>query len=86
MNIYNFLKNVFQDLKLEYKNNPAFSAVILILIAVPLALILNSFFIVLLVLITLLNIQKSNFIFQKALVFPILLFVLMLLSLAWTID
>ena len=86
MNIYNFLKSVFHDIKIENKNNLAFLVVILVLISIPLPLIVNSFFIGLLVLITILNFQISNFTFQKNIALPIILFVLMLLSLLWTID
>ncbi len=85
-NIYNFSKTVFQDIKKENKNNPAFVFIILILISIPLVLILNSVFIGLLILTTIIYFRKSNFSLQIKLLFPIFLYLLMLLTVFWTID
>ena len=85
-NIYNFSKNVFQDIKQENKNNPTFGFIILTLLTIPLAMILNSFSVGLLILFTVIYFKKSNFKFDKNLVLPIILYFLMLLSIFWTVD
>ena len=85
-NIYNFSKNVFQDIKQEYKNNPSIIFIILIMLTIPLAIILSSISIGILVIFTIIYFKKSNFKFDKNLVLPIILYLLMLLSLFWTVD
>ena len=86
MNIYNFSKNVFQDIKLENKNNPVFVFIILALLTIPLAMILSSISLGFLVVATAIYFKKSNFKFDNNLVLPIILYFLMLLSITWTVD
>ncbi|MBC7640943.1 MAG: oligosaccharide repeat unit polymerase, partial [Flavobacterium sp.] len=85
-NIYNFSKNVFLDIKQENRNNPVFIFVILILITIPLALILNSVLIGLMAIFTFFYFKKINFKIDKELFLGIILYLLMLLSMFWTID
>ena len=86
MNIYNFSKNVFQDIKLENKNNPVFVFIILALLTIPLAMILSSISLGFLIVATAIYFKKSNFKFDNNLVLPIILYFLMLLSITWTVD
>lgn len=83
---YNYLKNVFPDLKQESKKHPAFLFVILALLAIPLNYAFISIALALLVLVTLICAKKSNFKPDAALLLPVTLFGLMALSLVWTVD
>ena len=57
-----------------------------VLITLPLGYAYNSIAIVLFVLYSLLSAKKGNISFNKALLLPLLMFALMVLSLAWSID
>ena len=85
-NIYNSLKNVFQILKKENNSNIAFGLILIVLFTIPLSYALNSVATGMLLLITIFTFQKKNFTFQLNLIYPILLYVLMLLSFFWSID
>jgi hypothetical protein len=85
-NIFNFSKNVFQNLKQEYNNHPSLLFVLLALLCIPLGYAFNSLSLALLILITLINFKKADFSFNNYLIFPIVLYLLMLLSLTWSID
>ena len=85
-NIFNFSKNVFQNLKQEYNNHPSLLFVLLALLCIPLGYAFNSVSIGLLFIITLINYKKENINFDKCLIFPIALYLLMLLSFTWSID
>jgi len=85
-NIFNFSKNVFQNLKQEYNNHPSLLFVLLALLCIPLGYAFNSLSLALLILITLINYKKADFRFNNYLIFPIVLYLLMLLSLTWSID
>ena len=85
-NIYNSLKNVFQILKKENNSNIAFVLILIVLFTIPLSYALNSVATGMLLLITIFTFQKKNFTFQLNLIYPILLYVLMLLSFFWSID
>ncbi len=56
------------------------------MLTIPLAIILSSISIGILVIFTIIYFKKSNFKFDKNLVLPIILYLLMLLSLFWTVD
>ena len=86
VNIFNYLKSVFQILKSETKQNPLFLAVILILLTIPLGYAIGSIALGLLVFITLITINKANLSIDKNLIFPIFLYLLMVLSLLWSHD
>ena len=85
-NIFNFSKNVFQNLKQEYNNHPSLLFVLLALLCIPLGYAFNSVSIGLLFIITLINYKKENVSFDKYLILPIALYLLMLLSFTWSID
>lgn len=85
-NIFNFSKNVFQNLKQEYNNHPSLLFVLLALLCIPLGYAFNSLSLALLIIITLINFKKADFSFKNYLIFPIVLYLLMLLSLTWSID
>lgn len=85
-NIFNFSKNVFQNLKQEYNNHPSLLFVLFSLLCIPLGYAFNSVSLGLLIIITLINYKKENVSFNKYLIFPIALYLLMLLSFTWSID
>ena len=85
-NIFNFSKNVFQNLKQEYNNHASLLFVLLALLCIPLGYAFNSLSLALLIIITLINFKKADFSFKNYLIFPIVLYLLMLLSLTWSID
>ena len=85
-NIFNFSKSVFQNLKQEYNNHPSLLFVLLALLCIPLGYAFNSLSLALLIIITLINFKKADFSFKNYLIFPIVLYLLMLLSLTWSID
>ena len=85
-NIYAYLKNVWQNLQQENRKNPSLIFIILVLCCVPLGYALNSISIVLLLLVSLFCFKRINFKIKKNLLFPVLLFLLMGVSLIWTHD
>ena len=85
-NIFNFSKNAFQNLKQEYNNHPSLLFVLLALLCIPLGYAFNSLSLALLIIITLINFKKADFSFKNYLIFPIVLYLLMLLSSTWSID
>ena len=85
-NIYNFLKIAYHGVKQENKDNPTFIFVVLILLTIPLALIASSISLGLLLVTTVIYFKKSDFKLDKNLLLPVALYLLMLLSVFWTID
>ena len=85
-NIFNFSKNAYQNLKQEYNNHPSLLFVLLSLLCIPLGYAFNSISLVLLIIITIINFKKEHFQIEWVLIFPIVLYVLMLFSFAWSID
>lgn len=85
-NIYSYLKSASNELTLETKNNPAFLFVILALLTIPLSYAVNSIAVAILVLISIITFKKSHFKKDFFLFLPIALYLLMLLSLTWSID
>ena len=85
-NIFNFSKNAFQNLKQEYNSHPSLLFVLLALFCIPLGYAFNSISLALLIIIALINFKKENFHIERYLIFPIVLYVLMLFSFAWSID
>jgi O-antigen ligase len=84
VNISSFSKNIYQKLKQEYCN-PS-SMILVALLCIPLNYAFNTISLVLLTLITLITFKKDNLKFEINLILPILLYLLMLLSITWTID
>ncbi|UGS23637.1 O-antigen ligase family protein [Flavobacterium channae] len=84
--IYNFLKNVWNNLLNESKTNISFLPLILLMVTIPLPLGINNIFLVLFVLTAILNKNKRNLSFSWLYILPIVLFVWMGLSYFWSID
>jgi len=84
--IYSFLKNVFQDLKKENNENKSFVTIILLLLSIPLGYAVNSIALGIFFGVSLITLKKENFKIQKNLVLPFLLYLLMVLSLIWTLS
>ena len=85
-NISSFSKNLYQNLKSEYSNHPSLLLVLAALLCIPLSYAFNSIALVLLTLITIITFKKENLKGDITLIFPILLYLLMLFSITWTID
>ncbi len=85
-NIFNFSKNVFQNLKQENSNHSSILLILLALLCIPLGYAVNSIALGLLFADTLLCFKKENLNLDYKLFLPIALYILMALSLIWTID
>lgn len=85
-NTYNSLKNVWQELKNEHKNNPSFVFLLLTLVTIPLGYAVNNIALGLFVLSSFLYCKKENIKVNLVLLLPILLFLLMAISYFWSID
>lgn len=83
---YNFLRTVSQRLKQENNRHPTALFILLGLVCIPLSYAANSIALVLLGAATLYTFKKQNVRLDWALMLPVLLYVLMALSLFWTID
>jgi len=84
--IYNFLNNVWNDIKQENKNNFAFVFIILLLLSLPFKLAVTNTILSFFGAIIIWNYKKLKFHLPFSLLLPILLFVLMMCSFFWTID
>lgn len=80
------LKKCWFTINIESKQNPSFLLVILALLSVPLLYEINSICVGLLVVVTIISFNKNKLLFDKHLLLPIGLYLLMLLSVFWTID
>ena len=85
-NIYNSLKNLFQNLLRENKVNSAFIPTLLVLISIHLSTTINNIAIGIFVFSAFIYFKKTNFSFQLQLILPILLYGLMSLSFFWSIN
>ena len=86
VNIYNFSKNVIQNLIKENKSNSSFIPKLLVLFTIPLSFAINNISLGIFLLVAFITLKKINFKLQSALIFPILLYVLMVVSYFWSID
>lgn len=86
MIIYNFLNNVWKDIKQENQNNFAFVFVILLLLSLPFKLAVTNTILSIFGAVIIWNYKKLKFHLPFSLLLPILLFVLMMCSFLWTID
>jgi O-antigen ligase len=84
--IFNFLNNVWLNLKLENKENSSFIPFILLITTIPLSLGINNVCLILFALSVLVKFKSNSFKFQFSLVPPIALFLLFALSIVWSID
>jgi len=85
-NIYNSSKNVIQNLIKENKSNSSFIPILLVLSTIPLSLAINNISLGIFLLVSFITFKKENFQLQKEIVFPILLYFLMSISLFWSIN
>ena len=85
-NIFNFSKNAFQNLKQENSSHSTLLLIVLALLCIPLSYAFNSIALVFLFVVTLISLKKQNIKLDLNLILPIVLYVLMLLSITWTID
>ena len=86
MNIYDFSKNVIQNLTKENKSNSSFIPILLVLFTIPLSFAINNIALGIFLLVAFITFKKENFKLQSALILPILLYVLMVISYFWSID
>lgn len=84
--IYNFLKNVWENLLNESKSNLSFLPLVLLMVTIPLQLGISNVFLGLYIISVLINKHKSNFYFSLILILPIVLFIWMCCSYFWSID
>lgn len=85
-NTYNYLKSAVQKAKEELNNNTFAILLTLAIITIPLHYRYSNIAIILLMVFSLSRLKDKTFYFQKALIFPVLLYLLMVLSLMWSID
>jgi O-antigen ligase len=86
VNIYSFSRNVIQNLIKENKNNSSFIPILLVLSTIPLSFALNNISLGIFLLAAFFTLRKEKFRLDNALVFPVLLYVLMVISYFWSID
>jgi len=80
------LKNVFQDIKLQTRDNYLFLPLLLVLITIPMRYAYNSITTGIFIGISILAFNKRHFRVEKRLIVPIAFYLLMLTSLLWTTD
>ena len=85
-NIYNYLKNASHELTQESRKQPSLIFIILALLTIPLSYAINSVAVGLLILISILTFKRKHFQKDYLLFLPIALYVLMIISVAWSID
>jgi O-antigen ligase len=85
-NTYNYLKNAYLRIGFEIKQNPLLLLLVFVLLSLPFHYVVNSRAVGLFVILTLIKFKKSNFNYNIALVFPVLLYILMVFSLIWSRD
>ena len=84
--IFNFLSNVWLDIKQENKQHFSFIPFLLVLCTIPMAYGINNVFLAIFSLSVLIKYSSSTFRLQKWLLPAVALFLLMLLSYFWSID
>ncbi|MFT3794540.1 O-antigen ligase family protein [Flavobacterium sp.] len=82
----NYLKTVLLNLRQESKEHPTLLLIALSLLTIPLPYVCNSISVILLVGTTLITAKKRNVHLETRLLLPIGLFVLMMVSLLWSVD
>ena len=85
-NIFNFLSNVWLDIKQENKAHFSFIPFLLLLGTIPLSYGVNNIFLIVFAVSVLLRLSTTTFQFQKCYLPLVGLFVLMCLSYFWSID
>src|SRR5690606_5382189 len=85
-NIYNYSKHAFLELKQQTNRHPYLIFVLLLLLTIPLNYAVNSIALALFTIFTVITFRKTHFVYNATLLLPVLLYGLMLCSLAWSID
>jgi O-antigen ligase len=85
-NTYNYLKNPFQELKAETKQNPLFLLLLIVLFTIPMGYAVNGIAVGLFALVTVITIKKRNFKLENNLILSLLLYLLMAASILWSRD
>lgn len=85
-NTYNYLSSVFRELQSETKQNPSFLFLIIALLSIPMPYAVNGISVGLFAFVTLITCKKANIRFERSLIYPILLYILMAASFLWTHD
>lgn len=85
-NIYDYLKNASRELRQENSNHPSFIFIILALLTIPMSYAINSIAVGLLVLVSIITFKRSHFQKDFFLLVPIAIYLLMIISLTWSID
>jgi hypothetical protein len=85
-NTYNYLKNPFQELQSETRQNPLFLVLLLVLFTIPMGYAVNGIAVGLFGLGTLITFKKQNFKLENNLILPIVLYLLMAGSILWSRD
>lgn len=80
------MNNVWNDIKQENQNNFAFVFILLLFATIPLKLVATNIVLAIFLVVIIYHYKKTNFQFKIHFSWPILLFVLMLMSFLWTID
>ncbi len=86
MNIYNFSKNVIQNLIKENKNNSSFIPILLVLSTIPLPFVFNNISLGIFLLLAFTTLKSEKFKRHNYLFLPVLLYFLMALTYFWSID
>lgn len=79
-------KNFFQTVKQDFEGDQSALLVLIVLLSIPFPYIVNSIALAVLVLFKIIRLKRVQIHFQSYLLFPMLLYVLMLLSYWWSID
>jgi hypothetical protein len=82
-NTYNYSKLAFTQ---EFKRHPYILLILLVLLTIPLSYAINSIALGLLVAFSLITLRLRYFVFNNTLFLPVALYLLMLVSLVWSID
>lgn len=86
VNIFNYLKIVYQDIKQESSQNLYFGTLLLLLLTIPLGYAVNNIALGLFIASVIFKFKKGDFKIDKNLLLPILLYLLMALSVLWSIS
>lgn len=84
--IFNFLNNVWLDLKAENKKHSSFVPFILLISTIPSSLGINNVCLILFAFSVAVKFQKNQFQFQRNLFLLVTLFLMFALSIVWSID
>ena len=81
-----FFKTFFQEIVFEIKKTPLLGSILFLLLSIPAPIFINNVAICLFIILAVIYFRKENFVFEKTLVLPIILYFIMLFSVFWSID